>query len=99
MKYFFLAEGWMIGRVWEFGGLWDKITWRRAPDIQRVNVGIVESGEVFWLHQIEDAVLMVEVKPISQSTDGATIGQVVIKRLINAEQVIERLKTSEQILN
>lgn len=99
MKYFFLAEGWIIGRVWELGGLWDEMTWRRAPHIQRLNLGIMEAGEVFWLYQIEKAVLMVEVKSSNPQAEGSTIGQVVIKRLIDAEQVIERLRISETILN
>lgn len=83
----------MIGRVWELGGLWNDVAWRRQPDIQRMDLYIQENQqEKLWLYSVENAVLMVEVKPqlfnasdISQSA----IGQVVLKRLISAEQVLE----------
>jgi hypothetical protein len=43
---------------------------------------------------------MVEVKPTQQITESVpNIGQVVLKRLISAEQVIEVLTQSEIILN
>ena len=87
MKYFFLSEGWTYGRVWEFGGLWDRSRWRRLPKIKRLNCAISQQGETLWLHQVEDAVIMLEVKPID--TQNSAIGQVVLKRLITAEQVIE----------
>lgn len=99
MKYFFLSDGWNVGRVWQFGGLWNESAWRRQPEIHRTNLTIVEQGEILWLHQVEDAVIMVEVKPIA-SQDSATvqtIGQVVLKRLITAEQVIERLSSAKTI--
>ncbi|MEA5452455.1 hypothetical protein VB780_28030 [Leptolyngbya sp. CCNP1308] len=89
MKYFFLSDGWVTGRVWEFGGLWNELGWQRKPHMRRLNLSIQEQGETLWLYQVEETVLMVEVKP-----EGATrepIGQVVLKRLITAEQVIERL--------
>lgn len=98
MKYFFLSEGWIVGRVWEFGGLWDEISWRRKPQIERLNIAIVEQGESLWLYQVEDAVLMVEVKPIHQET-GLTIGQVVLKRLITAENAMLRLSGADAIAN
>lgn len=74
------------------------MTWRRKPEIQRLNVGISESGEKLWLYGVEDAVLMVEVKPAVVTSDSVpTIGQVVLKRLITAEQVIERLNNVESL--
>ena len=102
MKYFFLSDGWTVGRVWELGGLWNEIAWRRKPKIHRMNLGIVERGEKLWLHQVEDAVLMVEVKPIAPdqaNPAGQTIGQVVLKRLISAEQTVEQLGTAQVISN
>lgn len=89
MKYFFLSDGWTTGRVWEFGGLWDEVGWQRKPHLSRRNLFIEENGERLWLYQVEDAVLMVEVMP--QEAVHAPIGQVVLKRLITAEQAIERL--------
>jgi hypothetical protein len=99
VKYFFLSNGWTFGRIWEFGGLWDETVWRRQPHIQRLNLGMVEQGEVLWLYQVEDAVLMVEVKPLDEKAARNTIGQVVLKRLISAEQVIDCLKTAEAVVN
>jgi hypothetical protein len=90
VKYFFLSEGWNIGRVWEFGGLWNEITWRRKPQIDRLNFHICEDNEKLWLYQVEEEVIMLEVKP-SDENQSSTIGQVVLKRLITAEQVIERI--------
>ncbi|PZO43051.1 MAG: hypothetical protein DCF17_06660 [Shackletoniella antarctica] len=89
MKYFFLSDGWTTGRVWEFGGLWNELGWQRKPHMRRLNLSIQEQGETLWLYQVEETVLMVEVKP--ESTTSTPIGQVVLKRLITAEQVIERL--------
>jgi hypothetical protein len=46
---------------------------------------------------VEEAVLMVEVRPLDDaSSDSASknIGQVVLKRLISAEDAIERLNTA-----
>ncbi|MFM7447341.1 MAG: hypothetical protein ACKO24_01930 [Leptolyngbyaceae cyanobacterium] len=94
VKYFFLSEGWEVGRVWEFGGLWDEATWRRRPQIQRLSLHIVDDGERLWLYRVEEAVLMVEVKPGDPSAvnpRSQTIGQVVLKRLISADQVVDRL--------
>lgn len=99
MKYFFLSEGWTYSRVWEAEGLWDIMVWRRKPEIKNLNLGIIEHEEVFWLYQVEDAVLMVEVKPIPQQAKPLpTIGDVVIKRLINSEQVIQRLLAAQAII-
>ncbi|MGF1496738.1 MAG: hypothetical protein ACFB8W_07920 [Elainellaceae cyanobacterium] len=100
MKYFFLSDGWAIGRVWELGGLWNEIAWRRKPEICRLNLCMVEQGESLWLYSVEDAVLMVEVMPIeadSASGDSRGIGQVVLKRLISAEQTLTLLCTSETV--
>lgn len=97
MKYFFLSEGWKVGRVWAADGLWQVTAWRRQPDIQQTNVCSVELDEVLWLYRVEDAVLTVEVKPISpvsDDTSNRTIGQVVLKRLMTAEQVLERLENA-----
>jgi hypothetical protein len=100
VKYFFLSDGWTYSRVWEFGGLWDENSWRRRPQIKRLNCRIVQQQETLWLYQVEDAVIMIEVKP-SQNLNGAspTIGQVVLKRLITAEQAIEILDQSEIVVN
>jgi hypothetical protein len=99
MKYFFLSDGWSVGRVWAESGLWQEAAWRRAPDIQRLNVCLTEN-EVFWLYRVEDAVLTVEVKLIPSENvafDTKVIGQVVLKRLIAAEKVIEKLSKSEAV--
>ncbi|MDJ0575357.1 MAG: hypothetical protein QNJ65_09365 [Xenococcaceae cyanobacterium MO_234.B1] len=96
MKYFFLSEGWTYGRVWEFGGLWGYATWRKPPHIERLNCGIVQRGETLWLYEVEDAVIMLEVKPIA--SEESNIGQVVLKRLITAEQAIKVLTEAETII-
>nr|WP_016868822.1 hypothetical protein [Fischerella sp. FACHB-380] len=97
VKYFFLSEGWTIGRVWASEGLWQITAWRRQPDIQRMNICLLEQGEVMWLYRVEDAVITVEVKPITSPQTGISsqaIGQVILRRLMSAEQVIERLETA-----
>ncbi len=94
MKYFFLSDGWTVGRVWELGGLWNEVAWRRKPDIQQLNLCTWENGEKLWLYRVEDAVLMVEVMPTEAaqlSPDSRSIGQVVLKRLISGDQAIELL--------
>ena len=92
VKYFFLTEGWTVVRVWGVGGLWNALAWRRQPDIQRMNLEIVEKDEKMWLYRVEDAVLMLEVKPVPELLPReSTIGQVLIKRLMNSEQVLDRL--------
>lgn len=98
MKYFFLTNGWTVGRVWASDGLWSETAWRRQPDIDRLNLCLVEAGEKLWLYRVEDTILTVEVKPIISgevSSTNKAIGQVVLKRLITAEQVIERLGAAE----
>lgn len=98
VKYFFLSDGWTVGRAWELGGLWNEKSWRRRPHIDCTHLSILEQAEKLWLYQVEEAVLMVEVKPTDQANPAAqAIGQVVLKRLITAEQVIERLCTAESI--
>ncbi|MGV0023553.1 hypothetical protein [Phormidesmis priestleyi] len=94
MKYFFLSEGWEVGRVWELGGLWNEIAWRRKPQIEQMTVCIWENNEKLWLYRVEDAVLMVEVKPTPVAvtvTPENAIGQVVLKRLISGDQAIDIL--------
>jgi hypothetical protein len=96
VKYFFLTEGWTVGRVWGMEGLWNAVAWRREPEIEKINFCILENNEKLWLYRVEDAVIMVEVKPITPGSSGASaIGQVVLRRLMSAEQVLDRLSTSE----
>lgn len=98
MKYFFLTDGWIVGRVWASDGLWNETAWRRQPDIKRLNLCLSEKGEKMWLYRVEDTVLTVEVKRIAPDLSYSTprnIGQVTLKRLITAEQVIERLGAAE----
>ncbi|MEM8830527.1 MAG: hypothetical protein AAGE96_14390 [Cyanobacteria bacterium P01_G01_bin.19] len=99
MKYFFLSDGWTYNRVWEFGGLWDPISWGREPQIKRLNCASIQQGETLWLYAVEDAVLMVEVQPSSNIHGESGIGQVVLKRLIDAEQALEVLTNAESIFN
>jgi hypothetical protein len=99
MKYFFLSDGWTYGRVWEFGGLWNQTNWQRKPTIKRLNCGIAQEKEILWLYEVEDAVLMVEVKPENTDESLNSIGQVVLKRLINAEQVIEMFARSDSMFH
>lgn len=97
VKYFFLSDSWTTARVWEFGGLWNEAAWYRLPHLQQQSLCIQENGETLWLYQVEEAVLMVEVVP--KAVANPIIGQVVLKRLLSAEQVIERLCQEETILN
>jgi hypothetical protein len=99
VKYFFLSEGWTYSRVWEFGGLWNENNWRRKPEIKRLNCGILQQAETLWLYEVEDAVLMIEIEPENSNESSRSIGQVVLKRLINAEQVIEILTKSDSIFH
>ncbi len=57
--------------------------------IKKLELYIEEATEKLWLYQVEDDVLMVEVMP--DSTTASPIGQVVLKRLITADQAIEKL--------
>ena len=99
MKYFFLSEGWTYDRVWEFGGLWNRGDWGRKPEIKRLDCGILQQQEILWLYAVEDAVLMVEVEPEREAQNNSSIGQVVLKRLITAEQAIEVLNRAELVFN
>jgi hypothetical protein len=100
VKYFFLSNGWTYARIWEFGGLWDENSWRRKPHIERLNLAIIEHGEILWLYQVEDAVLMVEVEPENEAiAQVSPFGQVILKRLITAEQVIELIRKADSVVN
>ena len=99
MKYFFLSDGWTYGRVWEFGGLWDRLSWGREPEIKRLNCSTIQQGETLWLYAVEDAVLMLEVYPQKAEQADSNIGQVVLKRLIDADRAIEILSLSESVFN
>ncbi|ATS18568.1 hypothetical protein L5470_12620 [Synechococcus sp. PCC 6717] len=96
MKYFFLTDGWQIGRVWEPQGLWDVQAWRRSPVITHTCLYILEGSEKLWLYQVEEIVVMVEVKP-SHPNPESTIGQVTLKRLMSAEDVLTYLSTNPSI--
>lgn len=98
MKYFFLTDGWTVCRVWASDGLWNETAWRRRPNIQRLDICLIEANEKLWLYAVEDIVLTVEVKPVTLFENNSTaqgIGQVVLKRLISAEQVIDRLGAAQ----
>lgn len=97
MKYFFLSDGWTTGRVWEFGGIWNEVGWQRKPHLKRLSLSMTENGEKLWLYEVEEAVLMVEVQPSAKQP--RPIGQVVLKRLITAEQVIAHLCSADSVLN
>jgi len=98
MKYFFLTEGWKHNRIWQRGGLWDTTTWRRPPHIKTLTIGIIENNEVLWLHEVEEAVLMIEVVPFTEVAKKSNISQVVLKRLIDSTQVIDTLVNAENIV-
>ena len=87
VKYFFLSDGWSVGRVWEVGGLWSA---QRPPEIRRLELCLQERGERLCLYCAEEAILMLEVHPPSSDRHN-NIGQVTLKRLMSAEQAIERL--------
>lgn len=91
-----------MGRVWEFGGLWNEGAWRRKPDIQQTSLCILENTERLWLYSVEESVIMVEVQPLDvarSSPASRSIGSVVLKRLITAEQAIELLCKAESCSN
>ena len=100
MKYFFLTEGWSYQRIWGKSGIWNEMVWRRTPHIKALNIAIVDNNETLWLHEVEDAVLMVEVIPRTETArQKSNIGQVVLKRLMNSEQVIQTLTQAQTIIN
>ncbi|WP_017712843.1 hypothetical protein [Prochlorothrix hollandica] len=99
MKYFFLTDEWTIGRVWELGGLWNSLLWRRSPIIEPMGLALIPGGSMgsiaegeashgLRLYRVEDAVFMLEVNPpaLGSGSQG-TIGRVMLKKLITAEQV------------
>jgi hypothetical protein len=98
VKYFFLSEGWTVGRVWELGGLWDEVSRRRKPYIRGLNLAMVEKGENLWLHEVEDDVLMVEVIPTGALAQPNPFGQVLLRRLIAGEQVIQCLQKADGVI-
>lgn len=99
MKYFFLTEGWTIGRIWEFGGLWNSNARRRQPYLHPLPICLIENEEKLVLYEVEDDVLMVEVLPPDQDEyTSSSIGQVLLKRLMSAEQAIDYL-ANRKIIN
>lgn len=101
-KYFFLSDGWSVGRVWSTDGLWSDIAWRRAPRIERMHISIVQQDEILWLYRVESSIVTIEVKRDSAPHlenaapgTGQPIGQVLLTRLISADQVIERLSQAQ----
>jgi hypothetical protein len=101
MKYFFLAQGWQPKRVWEQNGIWNEMRWRRKPHIQSLPLGIVENQQVLWLYEVEPAVIMVEVVPSVTATitiSDQNIGQVVLKRLIDSQQVLDTLLKAQTVV-
>lgn len=99
MKYFFLAEGWTHNRIWERGGLWNEIMWRRKPHIRPLPLGIVENNQTLWLYEVEPAIIMVEVIPTTYTAmSNSNIGQVVLKRLIDSQQVLETLLNAQKVI-
>lgn len=90
-----------MGRVWDASGVWNRQMQRRLPQIERIELGIVEEGEKFWLYRVEMAVVMVEVKRIDAQVGTASqaIGQVVLKRLIDAVETLDRLSKAESVFN
>jgi hypothetical protein len=91
MKYFFLTEGWITGRVWATDGLWHESQWRRKPQIEPLTIAIHENNERLILYRVEPTILMVEVRPATVNSNASAIGQVVLKRLMSADQVLDRL--------
>lgn len=85
MKYFFLTEGWTVGRVWGVGGLWNALAWRREPEIEKMNLAIIEQGEKMWLYRVEDAVLMLEVKLQGISQPAWIPSQAILQLYCNAK--------------
>ena len=92
VKYFFLTDGWTIGRVWASDGLWNEAAWRRKPKVERLNLQLITQNETLWLYRVEEIVLTIEIKPEFPAPNA--IASVVLKRLISAPQVIERLSAA-----
>lgn len=85
-----------MGRVWEQGGTWQGQDQRRKHQIRPLNLAIQEAQEVLWLYAVEDNVLMVEVTP-GETLSDRSLGQVILKRLIDAEEAIARLAAAETL--
>ena len=98
MKYFFLAQGWTYNRIWERNGIWNEMMWRRKPHIRRLPLAIVENQQKLWLYEVEPIVMMVEVQPIDSTGNESNIGQVVLKRLIDSNQVLETLINAQDVI-
>lgn len=86
-----------MGRVWEQGGAWQGRGQRQKHQIRPLNLGIQEAQEVLWLHAVEENVLMVEVIP-GETISDRSLGQVILRRLIDAEAAIARLATAEILI-
>ena len=86
----------MVGLSVAFGN-WAAYGTKSPGDVNQISSkphSIWENDEKLWLYRVEDAVLMVEVKPsptIALTMPNPAIGQVVLKRLITADQAIEIL--------
>ncbi|MTF40229.1 hypothetical protein [Cyanobacterium aponinum] len=99
MKYFFLTAGWTYNRIWERSGLWNEMVWRRQPHIKSLPLGIVENDQTLWLYEVEDIIMMVEVSPLSDNVKfDKNIGQVVLKRLIDSDQVLDTLIKAQKVV-
>lgn len=78
------------------------MSWRRKPEIEQTSLCILENGERLWLHSVEDAVIMLEVRPIDPALSNPasrSIGNVVLKRLMTGEQAIDLLCKAEACFN
>jgi len=99
MKYFFLTAGWTYNRIWERSGIWNEVMWRRKPHIKLLPLGVEENGQTLWLYEVEDIIMMVEVVPLSDNVKlDQNIGQVVLKRLIDSDQVLETLIKAQKVV-
>jgi hypothetical protein len=84
--------------VWELGGLWTGQGHKEPLHLRRLNLGLQEPDEVLWLYEIEDIILMVEVRPASTDERSDTFGQVILKRLMNAETALARLHEAPSLV-
>ena len=99
MKYFFLTQGWIPNRIWERSGLWNEMMWRRKPYLRPLSIGILENEQALWLYEVEPAIIMVEVIPTSSAViSNPNIGQVVLKRLMDSQQVLDTLLEAKEVI-
>jgi len=99
MKFFFLTDGWTYNRIWERNGIWNEVMWRRKPHIKCLPLGIVENDQTLWLYEVEDIIMMVEVVPLSDHIKlDQNIGQVVLKRLMDSNQVLDTLIKAPKVI-